>query len=95
MDLYEIKNMIMQMSELGAANYAKRVTPAKDAISQREAYRSFGEARVKRWVSMHLVNPIRSGNTARSKVIYSLAELISVETSEKITHIVNRKNTIL
>lgn len=35
LELYELKNICMQMSELGAANYAKRVTPGKDAISQR------------------------------------------------------------
>lgn len=80
----------MQMSELGAANYAKRVTPAKDAISQREAYRTFGEARVKRWVAMHLVNSIRSGNTTRSKLIYSIAELLTVDTSEKLNGIINK-----
>ncbi len=90
LELYELKNICMQMSELGAANYAKRVTPGKDAISQREAYRSFGEARVKRWVSVHLVNPVRSGSHTKSKVIYSIAELLAVETSEKINGIINR-----
>lgn len=90
MEIFEIKNMIMQMSELGAANFSKRIAPAKDAISQREAYRSFGEARVKRWISQDLISSVRSGDTIRSKVLYSLAELISVETSEKIAHIVNR-----
>jgi len=90
LELYELKNICMQMSELGAANYAKRVTPGKDAISQREAYRSFGEARVKRWVSVNLVNPVRSGSHTKSKVIYSIAELLAVETSEKINGIINR-----
>jgi hypothetical protein len=90
LELYELKNLCMQMSELGAANYAKRVTPAKDSISQREAYRTFGEARVKRWVSMHLVNPIRSGNATRSKFLYSMAELLAVDTSEKLNGIINK-----
>ena len=90
MELYELKNICMQMSELGAANYAKRVTPAKDAISQREAYKSFGEARVKRWVSINLVNPVRSGSYTRSKIIYSLAELLAIEASEKLNGIINR-----
>ncbi len=90
LDLYELKNICMQMSELGAANYAKRTTPAKDAISQREAYKSFGEARVKRWVSMNLVSSVRSGNASRSKKIYSISELLSIDTSEKLNGIINR-----
>lgn len=48
LELYELKNLCKDMAELGAANYAKMVFPAKDLISQREAYKSFGEARVKR-----------------------------------------------
>lgn len=90
LELYELKNLCMQMSELGAANYAKRIAPAKDAISQREAYQSFGEARVKRWVSQNLVSSIRNGNSSRSKKIYSISELLSVDTSEKLNSIINK-----
>lgn len=50
LELYELKNICTKCAELGAANYAKSTTPAKDLMSQREAYRVFGEARVKRWV---------------------------------------------
>ena len=57
LELYELKNLCKDMAELGAANYAKMVFPAKDLISQREAYKSFGEARVKRWVRQQLVHP--------------------------------------
>ena len=45
LELYELKNLCRDMAELGAANYAKMVFPAKDLISQREAYKSFGEAK--------------------------------------------------
>lgn len=91
LELYQIKNMCMDMSELGAAHFAKLVTPAKDSISQREAYKMFGEARVKRWVSQDLLNPIRSGSTTRSKIIYSLAELITVEKAIKMHTVFNAK----
>ena len=43
MELYELKNLCMEMASLGAANYVKQTTPAKDLISQREAYRLFQE----------------------------------------------------
>ena len=58
LELYELKNLCRDMAELGAANYAKMVFPAKDLISQREAYKSFGEARVKRWVRQQLVQKV-------------------------------------
>ena len=38
MELYELKNLCMEMASLGAANYVKQTIPAKDLISQREAY---------------------------------------------------------
>jgi hypothetical protein len=41
MELYELKNLCMEMASLGAANYVKQTIPAKDLISQREAYRLF------------------------------------------------------
>ena len=37
LELYELKNLCMDMAALGAANYAKMLFPAKDLISQREA----------------------------------------------------------
>lgn len=90
LELYELKNLCKDMAELGAANYAKMLFPAKDLISQREAYRSFGEARVKRWVTQKLVTKVRSGTTERSKVLYSRAELLTVEKSEKLDIYINK-----
>mgnify|MGYP003379539329 CR=1 FL=1 len=61
LELYELKNLCKDMAELGAANYAKMVFPAKDLISQREAYKSFGEARCtpyKEWGRETLQNTI-------------------------------------
>ena len=84
LELYELKNLCKDMAELGAANYAKMVFPAKDLISQREAYKSFGEARVKRWVRQQLVHPTRNGAEKRSKILYSRAELLTIEKTEKI-----------
>ena len=47
LELYELKNLCMEMSELGAAQYQKRTAPARDELTQREAYTQFGEAKVK------------------------------------------------
>ena len=59
MELYELKNLCMEMASLGAANYVKQTIPAKDLISQRE-------------------------------VLYSRAELMAVDKSEKINSIINK-----
>ena len=79
----------MEMAALGAANYAKSITPAKDLMSQREAYRVFGEARVKRWVHDGLATGSRMGTTTRSKIQYSRAELMAANTAEKMKPIIN------
>jgi hypothetical protein len=83
-ELYEFKNICMDMAELGAANYAKRFCPAKDNMSQREAYRTFGETRVRNWVRRGVVRTIRSGETKRTKILYSYAELRAMDTAEKM-----------
>lgn len=91
LELYELKNLCKDMAELGAANYAKMLSPAKDIISQREAYKLFGEARVKDWVRRGLVNKVRNGETKNSKVLYSRAEILAVEKSEKLNFYLNNK----
>ena len=91
LELYELKNICKDMAELGAANYAKRMAPAEDNISQREAYRIFGEARVKNWRKRDLIkNLIRSGSSERSKLLYSYAELLSLITAENMNKAINK-----
>lgn len=48
LELFELKNLCMEMAELGAAKYAATQAPAGDLIKQRAAYREFGEARVEK-----------------------------------------------
>ena len=90
LELYQLKNMMMDMATLGAANYAKMIMPGKDHISQRGAYREYGEARVKRWVKSKMVQPVRSGSAVTSKIIYSRAELMSVDKAESINILINK-----
>jgi hypothetical protein len=89
LELYELKNICMDMAELGAANYTKILSPVKDYLSQREAYGLFGETRVKSWAKRGLLHTIRSGETIRSKILYSYAELLSLDKAERMNKIVN------
>ena len=88
MDLFELKNLCMEMAALGVAQYIKAQAPAKDLISQREAYRQFQE--VKEWRRTGLVTPMRMGTTSRSKLQYSRAELLAAEKSEKLSFLINK-----
>lgn len=58
---------------------------------QREAYREFQECRVKRWVRKGTVSTTRGGSSIRSKVLYSRAELMAADKSEKINSIINKQ----
>lgn len=90
LELYELKNLCSEMAELGAANYVKQTKPSVDLISQREAYRLFQESRVKRWVQKGFITGRRGGSSANSKVLYSMADLMAADKSEKINSIINR-----
>lgn len=90
MELYELKNLCMEVSELAVANYVKKTKPGNDLISQREAYRLFQESRVKRWLHQGMVKTIRSGSSVRSKVLYSMAELMAVDNAERLKPIINQ-----
>ena len=83
-DLMHLKNMIMDMSELGAANYAKLVAPKSDELSERQAFKKFGEANVKRWSRLSLIQVKRMGSAKNSKKNYSYSELLAVKKSEKL-----------
>lgn len=90
LELYELKNICMEMAELGAASYAKLEKPGKDNMSQRSAYKEYGEARVKRWVKSMMVQPVRSGNKETSKIIYSRIELMASDKAEHINRFINK-----
>ncbi|MFA7493083.1 MAG: hypothetical protein WCZ43_06170 [Proteiniphilum sp.] len=76
LELYKLKNLIMEMSLMGAAQMLKMTSPASDNLSQREAYQAFGKGRVKRWVSTGMIGKMRSGSTIRSKFHYLSNKLL-------------------
>ena len=89
LELYQLKNMMMDMATLGAAIYAKSEKPGKDNISQRAAYRDYGVPRIKRWVKNGMVRTVRSGSGVTSKIIYSRAELMAADKAERIYGYIN------
>jgi len=90
MELFELKNMMMEMAIIGSLLKTKELKPALDKIAQRHAYMIFGEAKVKRWVSMGLVKPTRSGTAKNCKKLYSLADLTATQVAENQLPIINQ-----
>lgn len=89
-EIQELKNICRDMSELGAAQYVRKTKPTVDLMSQREAYKMFGESRVKRWVAAGMVKAIRNGETQRSKLLYSMADMMAVDAGERLQPIIAR-----
>jgi transcription initiation factor IIE alpha subunit len=83
-EIFELKTIMQQMSELGVANYMKTVQPVKDKISQRKAYDTFGEIDVRRWFKNGLIGRKRTGEKDNSKIHYSYAELLACQKAEKM-----------
>ncbi|MBS4060280.1 MAG: hypothetical protein KG029_07780 [Bacteroidetes bacterium] len=81
---YKLQKMLTAAAELGAINALKKAgIMQKDELSQREAFRRFGEANVRRWRLMGKLKRIKLGDR-NAKVTYSLTELETISQSEKL-----------
>ena len=77
LSLLEEKNLRIDSARIGVEIALARLGLIKDEISQREAYRTFGEAKVRSWVNSGLCNRVKSlGNT--STATYSRIELETI-----------------
>ncbi|MDP2235020.1 MAG: hypothetical protein Q8J88_01180 [Bacteroidales bacterium] len=81
---YKLQKMLTAAAELGAINALKKAgIMQKDELSQREAYRRFGESKVKAWRIQGKLKRIKLGE-GNAKVTYSLTELETISYTEKI-----------
>lgn len=71
----QILNLCMKASEWGAIKALKNVGLYNDEISQREAFRTYGEANVRTWESRKLIKGIPINDKKHSKKLYSKEEL--------------------
>lgn len=69
-------------AEQGAMRALTRLGLIKDEISQREAYRLFGEAKVRSWKNLGLIKRVKVGER-NAKVTYSRIELETILGLEK------------
>lgn len=94
MTLRELKEIITATSEQALAAYQQSQKPAADMISQREAFDSFHEQRVRRWIEAGLIRPERIGPHRNSKRMFSRAELLALDAAERIKPIINRRRIV-
>ena len=60
-DLFEFKNIVMDSANLGASIALSRLGLIKDEISQREAYRIYGESTIRTWLNRGLIHRVKIG----------------------------------
>jgi hypothetical protein len=82
MSLFDEKQMRIECATIGAEIALKRLGLIKDEISQREAYRVFGQGKVRTWVNLGLVKKIKTGER-NSKTTYSRIELETIKRLEQ------------
>ena len=65
-----IRDIIKDAFAAGMLEADKIRYPNRDLISQREAYRRFGETSIKRWRNAGLITPQRTGPNANHTLTY-------------------------
>jgi hypothetical protein len=75
--LFEEKQLRIESARMGAQIALSKLGLIKDEISQREAYRIFGESNVRSWKNEGLIKRIKIGEN-NSKSTYSLIELETI-----------------
>lgn len=74
LELYELKNLLCDVSEMASIKVLIELGQIPSFISKREAYRLYGEGVVKRWISEGLIKVQKDGNNT-SKCRLSRFEL--------------------
>lgn len=77
-ELFEKKTLIMESAALGASIALNRLGLIKDEISQREAFRIYGESNVRTWLNRGWISRVKPG-AGNTKATYSRIELDTVK----------------
>lgn len=81
MNIAEEKDLIIKYAKLGSDISLSRLGLIKDEISEREAFRLFGQGKVKTWKNIGLVKRVKVG-AGNSKSSYSRIELETISRLE-------------
>lgn len=97
LELFELKNICMDMAELGAAASEKKRSPASDKITQREARKwiknmGYAPGFLDSLEDAGLVKKNRNGPAKNSPWMYSKFEIQSAINSIKMNGYINKIN---
>ena len=87
-ELWELKNIVQAAAEAAVKKYIATQNPTEDEISERQAYREFGEGWVMSQVSLGTIKPYRKGTSRNSKKLYSRAALSELKTENRLLNAV-------
>ena len=95
LDLFELKDICMQMAELGAAANEKKRSPISDEIKRREAHRwlkslGYEPSLLGKMESNGLVHKKRKGASKNSPVMYSKFEIQSAINALRMSEFINK-----
>ena len=95
LDLFELKDICMQMAELGAAANEKKRSPISDEIKRREAHRwlkslGYEHGLLDKMESNGLVHKKRKGASKNSPVMYSKFEIQSAINALRMSEFINK-----
>ena len=85
----ELRDIMSESIALGMQIAEKQRYPARDLISQSEAYRRFGQVNVQRWRNSGLLHPQRTGPRANNSLRYSITEISAAIAAEGVQRSVN------
>ncbi|MDR0385240.1 MAG: hypothetical protein LBH60_04100 [Prevotellaceae bacterium] len=90
--LFETKTALLEFACVCISEYEKRKSSRKkgkssDLITQREAYREFGEGWIKAKVSNCLLHGKKHGKAKNSPVYFSRTEIAAIKAAEKMSEL--------
>lgn len=84
MDVFTLKQQIVEATELAALAVLRLQNPSFDEVKLKEAYRIAGS---ERWLKYHIkqgnIKPIRRGTAKNSPIYYSRLEIAALKKAEK------------
>ncbi len=96
-ELSELKHIIAQSAQLGAAAFQKLLEPTSDYVSQRDVrkwLKRIGQEPdiLNKMLEQGLVHPQRMGEAVNSKIVYSIVEMLAAISAINIQEKIIKSN---
>lgn len=82
-ELLELKNELIELSEIITAAALKSNKPVADEMSTRQAHAEYGKEWIRYHTSRGHIKPIRKGPFKNSKKVFSRLELVALKEAER------------